>query len=118
MLDDCEFSDPGDFSWTRISSKTLPASKFEPSTPPLLGLSENDFADASPDDVFQFVVHNVEGFKALGFDEITSWVILDAKGIETSTCLFALPIYKYDETSHEGSYTDKYRFVRVPLDIA
>jgi hypothetical protein len=109
---------PGEYLWALITSKTLPSTRFESKEPPLIDPPDNEFANASPDDVLGFILHNIEGFKALGYEEVVRWVILDAEGIETSTCLLAQRIFRYDEATKTGCYTDKQRFVRLPLELA
>ena len=94
----------------------MPDTKPEPNLPPITQPPTNEFANASLDDIFNWIRENSTKLKALDFTTI-HWVVIDAKGIETQTALLGEHVYEFaDEESEHGAYGDKYRMLRMPYE--
>jgi hypothetical protein len=126
-LQDFEMTDPfDDCPWVLMTSTTLP-SKARPATIPPIPSFSNEFANYSREDISRFMHAHESEFKKFT-PQIDIWVIIDQKGIETSTCVVAQQMSNYDialaELRKAGSYddpdvedinyTDKFRGVRLP----
>jgi hypothetical protein len=114
--DDDENKQPGDneTSWFLLASTTLPSKSLEASrTLNTHPIRNNCFRNKSLQEINDFIRTNEEKFKELN---ITShnWVIIDAKGLETSTCLVVEQ--KFDD--EQSKLTDEFDAARMPFPQA
>ena len=113
------FDDP---RWVLLTSSNLPDEAPKPNVaPPLEDVSSNDFAGLSFDDINTFIRSNESKIKALDLT-IANWVIIDQKGIDSSTCLVVDQVYDSeadsDDGGGEGRMTDDFKAARVPYTQA
>ncbi len=119
LLRDFEFTaDPiADSSWVLLTSLTLPDESPTPTSIPLNDISQNDFANSSFSDINAFVRSHEAKFKALALTT-SNWLIIDQKGLDTSTCLVVEQVYDSEYTNEEGRMTDDFRAARLPYTEA
>ena len=106
LLQDFEFTDRiNDSSWVLLTASKLPDDPPKPTVPPLEEVSRNDFANASFNDINEFVRSNESKLKTLDLTTY-NWLIIDQKGIDSLTCLVVEQVYDYD--SEEGGPTNRF----------
>ncbi|KAJ7123525.1 hypothetical protein C8R44DRAFT_783969 [Mycena epipterygia] len=119
LIQDFEFTIyPDESSWTLLTSKELPVTPPAATRLPLPDISRtNDFAAMSFAEINAFVrVHDTD-LRDLGF-ATGNWVILDQRGLETSTCLVCDQYYNGGEDGVEGGFTDEFRACRIRSEKA
>jgi hypothetical protein len=123
LLQDFEFTYPPSttsISWTLITSSDVSAPNntppvLQPAFPPLPPsiLTTNDFANSTPTDINNFIRSNNHILQSLDLT-VSNWVIIDQKGIDSSTCLVADQVYDMDEMR----MTDEFTAARLPYEWA
>ncbi|KAJ7123518.1 hypothetical protein C8R44DRAFT_783963 [Mycena epipterygia] len=109
---------PHESSWTLLTSKELPIAPPTATRLPLADISRtNDFAAMSFAEINAFVRAHDTNLRGLGFTT-ANWVIIDRKGLETSTCLVCDQYYNGGEAGVEGGFTDEFRACRIPYEEA
>jgi hypothetical protein len=121
LIQDFEFSKyPEEAGWKLLTSKTLTPGEFEASIPPLR-VSSNDFAGMSLEEINAFVRTNAAGLEEMDLS-VSNWLVIDQKGLETSTCVVCEQYYNggSDEEDGEGEaeMTDAFRAARLPYEQA
>lgn len=110
LLQDFEFTESlDDSAWILLTSRTLPDETPKPSVPPLTEITDHDLAGATLDEINTFIRSNESALQGLNIATL-NWVIIDQKGIETSTCLVVEQVYDPDTSS----MSNKYRAARLP----
>ncbi|KAJ7437203.1 hypothetical protein B0H11DRAFT_2108118 [Mycena galericulata] len=122
LIQDFEFTDyPGESSWVLLSSKILPSTPVEATVLPVSDIPANDFASMPPADINTFIHANDAALTALPVST-SNWLIIDQKGLETSTCLVCEQYYNYEEDEDgdggEEGLTDEFRACRIPYEEA
>ncbi|KAJ7739077.1 hypothetical protein DFH07DRAFT_944009 [Mycena maculata] len=120
LLQDFEFSEyPQDIRWVLLSSKELPSTPAKATTLPVSDTSSNAFASMSFVDINTFVRANETALQAAEISA-SDWLIIDQKGLETSTCLVCEQYYKGEdeEDGEEGGLTNEFRACRIPYEQA
>ncbi|KAJ7701390.1 hypothetical protein B0H17DRAFT_1004884 [Mycena rosella] len=124
LIQDFEYSEyPADSRWILLTSKKLPADEFETPTLPLSEISSNDFAGMSLAEINTFVRAHSNALSEGPDLSASNWLVIDQKGLETSTCLVCEQYYNSgeeedgDEEEEEGM-TDKFRACRIPYEEA
>ncbi|KAJ7034144.1 hypothetical protein C8F04DRAFT_1260146 [Mycena alexandri] len=122
LIQDFEFGEyPEDSRWTLITSKQAP-SELPPATVlPIPDISDNAFALSSMTEINTFIRENEDFMFKMGVSSGV-WLIIDQKGLETSTCLVCEQIYNpgEDEEGGEGEagMTSEFRACRLPYEHA
>ncbi|KAJ7437205.1 hypothetical protein B0H11DRAFT_1955497 [Mycena galericulata] len=118
LIQDFEYSKyPQDSSWVLLSSMELPSTPPKPTALPISDIRSNDFASLSFADVNTFVRANDGALNDLELSGLL-WLIIDQKGLETSTCLVCEQYYDSGEDGGEEGYTDQFRACRMPYEEA
>ncbi|KAJ7163525.1 hypothetical protein C8R43DRAFT_989894 [Mycena crocata] len=118
LIQDFEFTEyPDESSWILLASKELPTDPPASTRLPLPDLSGNDFAGMSLANINNFVRSHEERLKELELSS-TNWVIIDRKGLETSTCIVCDRFYNSGEEGGEEGVTDEFRACRLPYEVA
>ncbi|KAJ7123553.1 hypothetical protein C8R44DRAFT_620998 [Mycena epipterygia] len=119
LIQDFEFSVyPDDSTWTLLTSKELPVTPPMATCLPLPDISgTNDFTAMSFAEINAFVRAHDTGLQDLDFST-GNWVIIDRKGLETSTCLVCEQYYNSGEEGGEEGMTDEFRACRMPYEWA
>ncbi|KAJ7657188.1 hypothetical protein DFH06DRAFT_1090720 [Mycena polygramma] len=121
LLQDFEYGDyPASSQWALLSSKDLPAEVVE-WTPLPPSMTDNDFASMSLAEINSFIRANESAISRMGVSS-EDWLVIDRKGLETSTCLVCEQIYNYDEDEGEQfgeeGMTREFRACRIPYEEA
>ncbi|KAJ6471156.1 hypothetical protein C8R47DRAFT_1148011 [Mycena vitilis] len=123
LLQDFEYSDyPGESRWTLLTSEDLPSTAPKATPLPLPKTSHNDFASVSLVEINSFLRTN-EGALAKIDVSSSDWLIIDEKGLDTSTCLVCERTYSFGEEEAEQfeegeGLTKEFRACRIPYEEA
>ncbi|KAJ6480576.1 hypothetical protein C8R47DRAFT_1136218 [Mycena vitilis] len=119
LLQDFEYGDyPVSSLYTLFISKNLPAKGVGWTSLPLSPTTDNDFASMSLAEINSFIRANESAIFQMGVSA-RDWLIIDRKGLETSTCLVCEE--HYDEDEEEGndfSTNPEFRACRIPYEEA
>ncbi|KAJ7805426.1 hypothetical protein B0H14DRAFT_3882958 [Mycena olivaceomarginata] len=88
LIQDFEFTEyPDESQWVLLTSKHLPSTDPGPTFLPVSDISgSNNFASMSFTEINSFIRANEEALRAVDVSA-GDWLIIDQKGLETSTCL-------------------------------
>jgi hypothetical protein len=120
LIQDFQFSEyPIDSQWTLLISKDLPSTAPGATPIPLPDVTNNAFASMSLADINAFVRANEDGLSGIDVSS-GDWVIIDQKGLETSTCLVCEQVYDFngEEDGQTGGLTREFRACRIPYEVA
>ncbi|KAJ7653908.1 hypothetical protein DFH06DRAFT_1299055 [Mycena polygramma] len=122
LIQDFEYSDyPGDSRWTLLTSEDLPSMAPKATPLPLPEIPSNGFASMPLAEINSFIRAN-EGVLTDIDVSSSDWLIIDQKGLETSTCLVCEQIYSSGEEAEdfeEGEgLTKEFRACRIPYEEA
>ncbi|KAJ7141583.1 hypothetical protein C8R46DRAFT_581351 [Mycena filopes] len=118
LIQDFEFGDyPKDSRWTLLTSKDDPPPEAPPATVlPVADISgANAFAGCSLTEINAFIRANEDYMAKMGVSA-GSWLVIDQKGLETSTCLVCEQVY--DSDAGKGGMTGAFRACRLPYERA
>ncbi|KAJ6526298.1 hypothetical protein DFH09DRAFT_1187960 [Mycena vulgaris] len=118
LIQDFEYSEyPADSRWILLKSTELPAGPLAATTPPLAEISGNDFAEMSFVEINAFVRAHPDALEDLGLSA-GNWLIIDQKGLETSTCLVCEQYSDSGSEDGEMGMADEFRACRIPYEEA
>ncbi|KAJ6627896.1 hypothetical protein B0H10DRAFT_315556 [Mycena sp. CBHHK59/15] len=122
IQEDSAVIDPEDRRWLLLTSKDLPSTPPEATAPPLpeIPSGRNAFAGMSLADINVFVRAHQDALDALEISAL-NWLVIDQKGLETSTCLVCEQFYDIgneDEGVQGRGLTDEFRACRIPYEKA
>ncbi|KAJ7653921.1 hypothetical protein DFH06DRAFT_1092991 [Mycena polygramma] len=123
LIQDFEYGDyPDSSEWTLLTSRDLPPMAEKATPLPLPDISSNDFASISLAEINSFLRANEAALKEINVSS-ADWLIIDQKGLETSTCLVCEQIYSYGEEEaekfeEEEGPTKEFRACRIPYEEA
>jgi hypothetical protein len=108
-----------DYIWALTTSRTLPDESPKPSLPPVTELGVNEWVGGSFDDIFEFIMANEDKIQKYRYVQPYLWLILDEKGLETSTCILASEKIHWDSHSDNSDAmndmgANTFRAVRLP----
>ncbi|KAJ7083447.1 hypothetical protein C8R44DRAFT_753463 [Mycena epipterygia] len=83
---DSQYSGYPNSYWTILTSKNLPSTPPKATVLPLPESFSNEFASMSLADIYAFIREHKVTLQALDLSYV-NWVVIDRKGLETSTCL-------------------------------
>ncbi|KAJ6619230.1 hypothetical protein B0H10DRAFT_2026566 [Mycena sp. CBHHK59/15] len=108
LIQDFEFTGgKQDSSWTLLSSAKLPSTKPPVTIFPVPDMSDNEFASMS-----------LDALTELGMTT-GNWLIIDQKGLETSTCIVCEQYYDDEEDIPDDKrLTDEFQACRLPYEEA
>ncbi|KAJ7701408.1 hypothetical protein B0H17DRAFT_1045297 [Mycena rosella] len=118
LIQDFEYSD----RWMLLTSKEPPADEFEATALLLSEILSNDFAGMSLAEINTFVRTHSNTLSEGPDLSASNWLVIDQKGLETSTCLVCEQYYNSGEEENkdeeEEGMTDKFRSCRIPYEKA
>ncbi|KAJ7675562.1 hypothetical protein B0H17DRAFT_1080689 [Mycena rosella] len=123
LMQDFDYSEyPADSRLMLLTSKEMP-SETKATSLPLPEISTNAFAGTSLADVNTFVRSHADfnaSYKLQGTKlSAAIWLVIDQKGLETSTCLVCEQYYDSGEDGENGEgLTDQFRACRIPYEEA
>ncbi|KAJ7349897.1 hypothetical protein B0H14DRAFT_2868963 [Mycena olivaceomarginata] len=121
LIQDFEFGQyPEDSEWTLLTSKTLPSTAPGATTLPTPDISgNNDFVSQSLAEINTFIRANEAALERIDVST-GDWLIIDQKGLETSTCLVCEQVYYSGEDGQEGEegLSSDFRACRLPYEEA
>ncbi|KAF8215110.1 hypothetical protein K438DRAFT_2008567 [Mycena galopus ATCC 62051] len=123
LIQDFEYTKyPEESRWTLLTSTVLPNARPSTTSVPLSdsALSINDFASMSLVDVNTFVSTHEDSFKEIEISNF-NWLVIDQRGLETSTCLVCENFYNCGEEwggEGAGEWTTDFRACRLPWEEA
>ncbi|KAJ7784250.1 hypothetical protein B0H16DRAFT_1402060 [Mycena metata] len=123
LIQDFEFGKyPKDSRWTLITSKKAPSEPPPATVLPIPDISnKNAFASSSMAEINTFIRENEDFIAKMGVSA-GDWLIIDQKGLESSTCLVCEQIYNPGEDGEggegEAGMTSEFRACRLPYEWA
>ncbi|KAJ7613663.1 hypothetical protein DFH06DRAFT_1242534 [Mycena polygramma] len=120
LIQDFEFGDyPATEGWTLLASKRLPTKPRPATSLPLPeSIARNEFASMSLNEINTFVRTNEAKLEKADISH-GNWLVIDQKGLETSTCVVCDQVYEDDEgEGEESGVTDQMRACRIPYEKA
>ncbi|KAJ7359888.1 hypothetical protein DFH08DRAFT_1075215 [Mycena albidolilacea] len=121
LIQDFEFTEyPDESQWVLLTSKHLPSTDPGPTFLPVLDISgSNNFASMSFTEINSFIRANEEALRAIDVSA-GDWLIIDQKGLETSTCLVCEQVYDPGEfgDGDGAELTSEFRACRIPYEEA
>ncbi|KAF7342937.1 hypothetical protein MVEN_01723700 [Mycena venus] len=115
LIQDFEYTKyPEESHWTLLTSAKLPNARPPTTSVPLSdsALSINDFASMSLVAINTFVRTHEGKLNEIGISKY-NWLVIDQKGLETSTCLVCDQFYNPGE-----GWTSEFRACRLPCEEA
>ncbi|KAJ7141584.1 hypothetical protein C8R46DRAFT_1013442 [Mycena filopes] len=120
LIQDFEFGDyPKDNRWTLLTSKEAPSEAPPATALPVADISAaNAFAGCSLAEINTFIRANEEFMRKMDVSA-GDWLVIDQKGLETSTCLVCEQVYDPDaDEAGENGMTGAFRACRLPYERA
>ncbi|KAJ7784205.1 hypothetical protein B0H16DRAFT_1657921 [Mycena metata] len=123
LIQDFEFGEyPKDSQWTLITSKEASSEPPPATVLPISDISDNNaFASSSMAEISTFIRENEDFMGKMGVST-GDWLIIDQKGLETSTCLACERFYDPGEDEEggggEAGMTGEFRACRLPYEWA
>ncbi|KAJ7753296.1 hypothetical protein B0H14DRAFT_3512752 [Mycena olivaceomarginata] len=127
LIQDFEYADyPAGSKWVLLTSAQLPSAAPGPMLLPVTHVDfsadnggGNAFASKSLAEISAFVDANGDALLKIGVTW-AHWVVIDQKGLETSTCLVCKCGSGFDEEEEEGGggLTSEFRACRMPYEMA
>ncbi|KAF8160218.1 hypothetical protein K438DRAFT_1776567 [Mycena galopus ATCC 62051] len=123
LIQDFEYTEyPTDVNWRLLISKALPSTLPPATIPPISEIVSNDFVRMTLADVNAFVRARENLLTEINLSS-RNWLVIDQRGLETSTCLVCDQYYFHPfqwegEDDVQEGYTAQFRACRIPYDEA